>query len=153
MSRVEVIGDCTLYLGDCLEIMPLLGDNSIDMIWTDPPYGHNNHDGDWNARLSARAAMKGRKPFTGAIYVTIEAVFDPPKSWPKWKREAAYNGDLRHVVKPDVDNLAKQIDAFNGVLWVDDAQIDGLTIYKTYATDPRTIVKVQDTWESMTEAT
>ena len=105
-----------------------------------------------HARLSARAAMKGRKPFTGAIHVTIEAVFDPPKSWPKWKREAAYNGDLRHVVKPDVDNLAKQIDAFNGVLWVDDAQIDGLTIYKTYATDPRTIVKVQDTWESMTEA-
>ena len=37
MSRVEVIGDCTLYLGDCLEIMPTLG--KVDAVVTDPPYG------------------------------------------------------------------------------------------------------------------
>lgn len=24
-KRKEIIGDCTLYLGDCLEIMPTLG--------------------------------------------------------------------------------------------------------------------------------
>ena len=46
------IGDCTLYQGDCLEIMPTLEAGSIDMIWTDPPYGHSNHDGDFNARLN-----------------------------------------------------------------------------------------------------
>ena len=28
-----------LYNGDCLEIMPKIADNSIDMILTDPPYG------------------------------------------------------------------------------------------------------------------
>lgn len=33
----RVIGDCTLYLGDCLEIMPLLG--KVDAVVTDPPYG------------------------------------------------------------------------------------------------------------------
>jgi hypothetical protein len=37
MSRVEVIGDATLYLGDCLEILPTLG--RIDSLVTDPPYG------------------------------------------------------------------------------------------------------------------
>lgn len=37
MSRVEQIGDCTLYLGDCMEIMPTLG--RVDAIVTDPPYG------------------------------------------------------------------------------------------------------------------
>lgn len=37
MSRVEKIGDCTLYLGDCREILPTLG--FIAACVTDPPYG------------------------------------------------------------------------------------------------------------------
>ncbi len=35
--RKEVIGDCTLYLGDCMGIMPTLP--KIDAVVTDPPYG------------------------------------------------------------------------------------------------------------------
>ena len=35
--RVEHIGDATLYLGDCLEIMPTL--DKVDAVITDPPYG------------------------------------------------------------------------------------------------------------------
>ena len=35
--RVERIGDCILYLGDCREILPHL--EGIDAIVTDPPYG------------------------------------------------------------------------------------------------------------------
>jgi len=34
----------TIYCGDCLEILPLLGDNSVDLVLTDPPYGHNNNN-------------------------------------------------------------------------------------------------------------
>ena len=37
MSRVEHIGDCTLYLGDCREILPTLC--KVDAVVTDPPYG------------------------------------------------------------------------------------------------------------------
>ena len=33
----ESIGDCTLYQGDCLDIMPTLSD--VDAVVTDPPYG------------------------------------------------------------------------------------------------------------------
>jgi site-specific DNA-methyltransferase (adenine-specific) len=36
MSRVEHIGDATLYLGDCREILPTLG--KVDAVVTDPPY-------------------------------------------------------------------------------------------------------------------
>lgn len=36
-TRKEVIGDCTLYLGDCLEVMPTL--EPVDAVVTDPPYG------------------------------------------------------------------------------------------------------------------
>lgn len=35
--RRETIGDCTLYLGDCREILPLL--HKVDAVVTDPPYG------------------------------------------------------------------------------------------------------------------
>ena len=35
-KRKEVIGDCTLYLGDCMEVMPTLG--KVDAVVTDPPY-------------------------------------------------------------------------------------------------------------------
>jgi len=36
-KRREVIGDATLYLGDCLEILPTLP--KVDAVITDPPYG------------------------------------------------------------------------------------------------------------------
>lgn len=35
--RVEKIGKATLYLGDCLEILPTL--DKVDAVVTDPPYG------------------------------------------------------------------------------------------------------------------
>lgn len=38
-TRKEVIGNATLYLGDCKEIMRDIPDNSVDSIVTDPPYG------------------------------------------------------------------------------------------------------------------
>jgi DNA modification methylase len=37
MSRVEVIGEHRIYLGDCAEIMSDIGD--VDLVLTDPPYG------------------------------------------------------------------------------------------------------------------
>jgi len=35
--RIERIGDATLYLGDCADVLPTLG--KIDAVITDPPYG------------------------------------------------------------------------------------------------------------------
>ncbi len=35
--RVEQIGDATLYLGDCMEVLPTLP--KVDAVITDPPYG------------------------------------------------------------------------------------------------------------------
>ncbi len=37
MAREEIIGDATLYLGDCRDILPTLG--KVDAVVTDPPYG------------------------------------------------------------------------------------------------------------------
>ena len=35
--REEIIGDCRLILGDCLEVLPTLG--KVDVVLSDPPYG------------------------------------------------------------------------------------------------------------------
>ena len=41
--RVEHIGDATLYLGDCRDVLPTLG--KVDAVVTDPPYGINAGSG------------------------------------------------------------------------------------------------------------
>lgn len=40
-----------LILGDCIPEMKKMADNSIDMIFTDPPYGHNNNEDDMSAHI------------------------------------------------------------------------------------------------------
>ena len=40
--RIERIGDATLYLGDCRDILPTLG--KVDAVVTDPPYGIGEND-------------------------------------------------------------------------------------------------------------
>lgn len=47
-----------LYQGDCRDILPLLGLESVTLLWTDPPYGHANMDGDLQ---SARVGVKGAR--------------------------------------------------------------------------------------------
>lgn len=36
----------TIYQGDCREMLPPMKEASVDLILTDPPYGHNNNNGD-----------------------------------------------------------------------------------------------------------
>lgn len=51
MSRVEHIGDATLYLGNALEVLPMVG--VVDHIIADPPYEATLH--------AAKAGLVGRK--------------------------------------------------------------------------------------------
>jgi len=76
MTEPVQIGDCTLYLGDCLEIMPSLG--MVDAVVTDPPYGiqqdkgfegsegfggfgkpiaRRQYDGDWDDERPSKEAF------------------------------------------------------------------------------------------------
>jgi DNA modification methylase len=41
-----------IYLGDCRELLAQLPDKSVDFVFTDPPYGHNNNsNGDMISRV------------------------------------------------------------------------------------------------------
>ena len=59
-KRRVVIGLATLYLGDAVAIVPTLTPESVTLLWTDPPYGHANHDGDFNARLNEHRGIESQ---------------------------------------------------------------------------------------------
>lgn len=50
----------TIYHADCRDVLPFIADGSIDMMWTDPPYGHDNHEGDLNAALNKHRNLKNK---------------------------------------------------------------------------------------------
>lgn len=56
--RKEVIGNATLYLGDCLEILPTLP--KVDAVITDPPYGIEGGTG-------GTSRARGRGNYEGAF--------------------------------------------------------------------------------------
>jgi DNA modification methylase len=52
--RIETIGDATLYLGDCREVLP--GLTGVDAVVTDPPYGIGEAAGKNKTRSNAAVA-------------------------------------------------------------------------------------------------
>jgi DNA modification methylase len=62
----EIIGDCTLYLGDCMEIIPTLG--MVDAVVTDPPYGINI--------LKSRSSSYGKKNGKCQVLNKIYNIYD-----------------------------------------------------------------------------
>ena len=76
-KRREVIGNATLYLGDCLEILPTLP--KVDAVITDPPYGMSldasysnstpNHRKGIGASRGYDAIVGDAAPFNAGIYL------------------------------------------------------------------------------------
>jgi site-specific DNA-methyltransferase (adenine-specific) len=56
-----------IYHGDCREILPQLEPESVRLVWTDPPYGHSNQDGDLQAARVRDAVSGARKKPAVAI--------------------------------------------------------------------------------------
>jgi len=77
--RVEHIGDATLYLGDCLEILPTLG--KVDAVVTDPPYGIrlDTDNSRFSGGTAGNMAKRGNGIGTagGSPIVGDEKPFDP----------------------------------------------------------------------------
>ena len=64
VSRIERIGNATLYLGDCREILPTLP--KVDAVITDPPYAERTH----------KMAKTNRGKGHGTSLVTFAALTD-----------------------------------------------------------------------------
>lgn len=106
-------------------------------------------------RDQAWRAMAGRPPLDGPLSVRVFAYVTIPKSWSQKKRAAALAGEIRPTGKPDWENVAKMLDAFNPykdprtklkipVLWADDAKVVHGEVIQLYATkNPGLVVEVR----------
>lgn len=110
-ARVEQIGDCTLYLGDCREILPTLG--KVDAVICDPPYSaktHTGHDvGAVTTRDGANRAFLGYTGLTPRECIEIAHLFHIAASgWIVWMTDHslapviidALENDGRYVFAP-----------------------------------------------------
>ena len=89
----------------------------------------------WNIQNFANKPLK----------VIINVYMPIPKSFSKKKYEQALKGEIRPVVKPDCDNIAKNInDALNGIVYPDDKQITCLTVNKFYSKSEFVKVQISD---------
>lgn len=85
----------------------------------------------------------GADPFLGPVSVVIVARYRIPPSWPKKKQMAARLHEIQPG-KPDLDNVAKLIlDAINGVVFEDDAQVCWIEAIKTFSDQPGVHVMVR----------
>lgn len=91
----------------------------------------------------AAVAMGGMLPFAAPLAVILVAVLAPPKSWPAWKRKAALQMQVSPTGTPDLDNLAKTLDALNGIVWSDDSYVVDAVLRKRYGTKPGLHVMVR----------
>ena len=77
---------------------------------------------------------KHRKHYVNeSLKMTVVAHYPIPQSWSKRKQEQARTGQIRPLVKPDLDNVAKVVaDALNNIAYADDKQICELIVAKKY---------------------
>ncbi len=89
-------------------------------------------------------AQLGQPCLEGPLSVKLGIGVGIPVSWSKKKRDAALAGDIRPVGRPDASNCLKLVeDALNGVLWRDDSQIVEVSVRKSYAHTPVTVLTVE----------
>ena len=66
------------------------------------------------------------------VKLTVLAQFEIPKSWTQKKKHQALLGEITPG-RPDIDNVAKAVlDALNGIVYDDDAQVTHLVVKKVY---------------------
>lgn len=89
--------------------------------------------------IGCRKARKTERP----VIIAMTALLPIPDSWPDWKKQAARDGLILPTSKPDFDNFEKAaVDALNGVIYLDDAQIVESHTRLVYSDTPMLFVSV-----------
>jgi site-specific DNA-methyltransferase (adenine-specific) len=116
--RKKTIGDCTLYLGDCIEILPNIA--RVDAVVTDPPYGITNCVWDKEIDLSFLfnnsnlIVSFASEPFTSDLIKKNKKYFKEKLIWEKHRAGNFGNARIRHLkYTEDVVILAKGVYVFN----------------------------------------
>ena len=91
-------------------------------------------------RDTAALEMRDKPMLEGPLSVTVTAFMPIPSSWSLGKKMLAGAGQWHAATKPDADNILKTLDAFNGIVWKDDAQIVHAVVIKRYSSSPALVV-------------
>ncbi len=110
--RKEVIGNATLYLGDCLEVMAVFVENSVDMVMVDVPYGTTACKWDaiiplepmWQqlkriVKPNGAMVFTASQPFTSILVVSNLEMFCYEWVWVKTKITGVLNAKKMPVRK------------------------------------------------------
>jgi Holliday junction resolvase RusA-like endonuclease len=97
-----------------------------------------------SVKRAALAAMKGADPLEGPLSVALRFRMPIPKSASKRVKTGMAAGEIAHTGRSDLDNMVKAIlDALNGAVFCDDAQIVRLFAQKLYAEMPGVDLRVE----------
>lgn len=95
-----------------------------------------------NHQWHIRSLINGLFPAHSAIKLVVEYHMPIPKSYSKRRAKECLLGP--HAKKPDLSNLIKFTeDALNGIVWEDDSLISEIEARKFYATEPKTVFKIE----------
>lgn len=86
--------------------------------------------------LAATQALGTAPLITCPVCVTLTARVTPAKSASRRATAAMLSGETPPAMKPDLDNIVKVLDALNGIVWRDDAQVVSIFARKLYAETP-----------------
>ncbi len=95
-------------------------------------------------RLAAMQQMAGRQPTIQPVRVLVSVRIQIAPSSTKTELEAARLGHSHPIKRNsgDVDNYLKILDALNGIVWVDDAQIVEALVRKVYSEQPSLRIEI-----------
>ena len=107
-KRKEVIGDATLYLGDCLEILPTLP--KVDAVITDPPYGISDApiqgQGRTRKRIGAINTWHPESCWDYAInpqWGAVVCAASPVVSWMgHWRKRSEVESVMPHKIRAEI---------------------------------------------------
>lgn len=81
-------------------------------------------------------------PLECPIELNIIFNMDIPKTTSKKKRVMMLSNELKHVKRPDLDNLLKfTLDTLNCLLYKDDSQIHKINVFKQYSEHANTVIE------------
>ena len=103
MAEIVTIGDATLYLGDCIDLMKSVPSGSVDMILCDLPYGTTQNKWDsvipfdelWReyrrvAKENSAIVLTAAQPFTSVLITSNIKEFKYAWVWDKVNRPTGH---------------------------------------------------------------
>lgn len=83
--------------------------------------------------------------YMGPVEIDLTFFLTIPKATSKVKRRLMNNGSIKHIIRPDLDNLAYAVtNAMKGIIYRDDSQIVSSRYRKFYGDQPRIVIKIRD---------